>query len=583
MLNPHNRRPPPVLDREPEKSPALEQLHPVLLNVVERMGVIPPKRRASITEADLARAVSQAISMLPDDEQSYIISRFMTDDEIAEERLQSPQVQDLGQLIHLSANEVRILLRSSPEPEDDQDEVEDEDRCIVCFSRSDFSLPCGCRYCVRCHRENIRVGLRSELDYPTGCCNRPFNEATVRLARCPALVHLFRQLSAQYSVHPGERLYCHDPGCSSFIPAWAIQPAARDEDNATPVGICLSCRKATCAACGSRTHRGLPCREEEDDEALLDMIDSQGLVSCPECGVVIALRDGCNHMRCLCGAEFCYICGRRWTEQCTCPEYNGFHLRVPVRQRPGRRPILRGGRAHLVGDTDVTPRIPRLRYDPEDEVALAAVDYAPVDASVPTAVPSPAPSPAPNRVQERVVRHNEAEHMEIPLHMDVPRPPRHQQHAPAVRPIVFNGGPIGLRLTTAFPSFLHGPPLPIPGAFPSAFPNPFPFPPFIHHPIPNHAVDHRFNGWHPELHAPADVGMGVFEDSIKRLDIGEDMPRNQWEADRRQNAMAIREFERQMHQARGPNFVQHGVAHFVQGHEEPQGGEHRRRRRQRGR
>ncbi|KAL7963946.1 hypothetical protein V8C34DRAFT_300409 [Trichoderma compactum] len=470
--------------------------------------------------------------MLPEDEQAYIISRIMSDDEIAEEKLQRPQVQDLEHLIHLSGSEIRLLLRGSPEPEYDgeEGEVEDEDEdcCVVCFSKSDVSLPCRCHYCGHCHRENIRVGLRSELDFPPGCCGMPFNEAIVRLAQRPALVHTYRQLSAEYNVHPGERLYCHDPSCASFIPPGVIQPAARDEDNATPVGRCLSCHKATCAACGSRSHRGLPCREEEDDDALLDMMDNQGLVSCPECGIVIALRDGCNHMNCLCGAEFCYICGREWTEGCRCPEYNGFHLRVPVRQRPGRRPILRGGRAHLASDTDGIPRVPQLRYDPDDEVVLAAVDYAPIDASVPTAVPSQAPSPAQNRVQEPVVRRNETEHMEIPLHRDVPRPPRHRQHAPAVRTNVFNGGPIGLRPMAALPPFRDEPPLPtlLTNAFSNPFLHPFPhpfsllaLPPLIDHPSPDYPPDHWFNSRLPEPHPLADEDLDVLEHATQRIHI----------------------------------------------------------------
>lgn len=300
---------------------------------------------------------------------------------------------------------------------------------------------------------------------------------------------------------------------------------------------------------------------------------------------------------CLCGAEFCYICGRKWTGGCRCPEYNGFHLRVPVRQRPGRRPVLRGGRAHLVSDTDVIPQIPRLRYDPDDEVVLAAVDYAPIDASAPTAVPSPVPSPAPNRVQEPAVRRNETEPMEIPLHRDVLRPPQHQQHAPAVRMNVFNGGPIGLRPMAALPPFRDEPPLPIPGASTNSFFNPFlhPFPhpssllahpQLIRHPSPDYPPDHWFNSRLPEPYPLADEDSDVFEhaaeqfhiiEATEQLHIIADVLDDRLEDTRRQSQIARRDFERQIRQARGPNFVPHGVVHLMQGHEEFQGGEHSRR------
>ncbi|RFU72652.1 hypothetical protein TARUN_9612 [Trichoderma arundinaceum] len=375
--HPHRRRHPRVAAPAPAPIPArprpIEQLHPVLLHLLMRMEVMPPGDRASITEAELAHAVSLAISMLPDDEQAYMVSRIMTDDDIAEERLNSPEVQDLRRRVNLSTDERRLLLRASPEPEEDDGEDGDNDRpCIVCSGRSDATVPCGCHYCAHCLRANIRTGLRSEIDFPPRCC-RPFNEATIRRAQRPALVQLFRQLSLEYGVPIDLRVYCHDASCSSFIPPSAIEGAPDDEDDATAVGTCPSCGKETCAECGNRSHRGLPCREEEDEEALWDMMDDQGLAHCPICGVVMALRDGCNHMTCLCNAEFCYLCGRAW-RTCTCPLYGAFHLRVEVRRRPGRRPVARGGRAHLAGGTEGVLRVPQLRYDPDDEIALAALE-----------------------------------------------------------------------------------------------------------------------------------------------------------------------------------------------------------------
>ncbi|KAL7802231.1 hypothetical protein V8C44DRAFT_353496 [Trichoderma aethiopicum] len=218
----------------PERSRAVEELHPVLLDLILRMNIVPPGDIGSLSEAALGNAVSLAISMLPDDEQTHIVSRIMTDDEIARERLDHPRLQNLQSRVMLSQNERRLLLRASPEPDED-DANQDEggaNGCIICFDRNSVAVPCGCRYCASCLRELVRVGLRSETDFPPRCC-RPFDEATIRLAGRPALVHLFRQLSAEYAVPPAQRLYCHNASCASFIPPSAIQAAARDEANAT--------------------------------------------------------------------------------------------------------------------------------------------------------------------------------------------------------------------------------------------------------------------------------------------------------------------------------------------------------------
>ncbi|KAN0108496.1 hypothetical protein V8E51_008238 [Hyaloscypha variabilis] len=38
-----------------------------------------------------------------------------------------------------------------------------------------------------------------------------------------------------------------------------------------------------------------------------------------KCGDMIELTQGCNHMRCRCGREFCYLCGEPW-RTCDCPQ-----------------------------------------------------------------------------------------------------------------------------------------------------------------------------------------------------------------------------------------------------------------------
>ncbi|KAL7808036.1 hypothetical protein V8C26DRAFT_423675 [Trichoderma gracile] len=233
--------PAPVPAPAPERSRAAEELHPVLLDLILRMNIVPPGDIYSLSEAALANAVSLAISMLPEDEQIQIVSRIMTDDEIAEESLNHPRLQNLQSRVVLSPNERRLLLRASPEPDDD-DATQDEagaNGCIICFDRNAVAVPCGCHYCASCLRELVRVGLRSEADFPPRCC-RPFDEATIRLVGSPALVHLFRQLSAEYAIPPAQRLYCHNTGCASFIPPSAIQAAARDEANATALVLILT-------------------------------------------------------------------------------------------------------------------------------------------------------------------------------------------------------------------------------------------------------------------------------------------------------------------------------------------------------
>jgi hypothetical protein len=43
----------------------------------------------------------------------------------------------------------------------------------------------------------------------------------------------------------------------------------------------------------------------------------EGWQVCGNCSSLVELEQGCNHMTCRCGYEFCYVCARHW-KQCEC-------------------------------------------------------------------------------------------------------------------------------------------------------------------------------------------------------------------------------------------------------------------------
>lgn len=53
-------------------------------------------------------------------------------------------------------------------------------------------------------------------------------------------------------------------------------------------------------------------KEHGGDEALRSLMGTMGWQRCPDCGMGIERTQGCPHMVCVCGGEFCYNCGERW-------------------------------------------------------------------------------------------------------------------------------------------------------------------------------------------------------------------------------------------------------------------------------
>lgn len=278
----------------------IDQLHPVLLRLIERTIDLPEGSEASLTERQLTRAVECAITMMPEDEQAHLVSHIMTDDDIVQQRINSLHLENLDQRVLLSAAEKKLLLRSTPEPNSDEEdsgvEYYNGGVCKICFRNSAFIIACGCHYCVNCLKWTIRMGLQSINDFPPNCCFA-LGENLIRIVDRPGLVHLFRQLSDEHNTPLHHRLYCCDTRCSAFIPPYAIQAAFDDEGRDIGVGTCPQCSEETCATCRGRSHRGLPCGGKEEERAVLDKMDEEGLVYCPGCGMVITFDGGCNIMK----------------------------------------------------------------------------------------------------------------------------------------------------------------------------------------------------------------------------------------------------------------------------------------------
>ena len=122
---------------------------------------------------------------------------------------------------------------------------------------------------------------------------------------------------------------------SRVFPATALRDTRRIR--------CPLCHIASCQFCANvwtrgrlADHTGISCAahaaqlrraDANDDRALQQWKLDRQVQACPQCQCDIEKRDGCNHMTCRCGHEFCWVCGERW---------NGNHYRCRGRM-PRRR------------------------------------------------------------------------------------------------------------------------------------------------------------------------------------------------------------------------------------------------------
>ncbi|KAJ6849409.1 putative E3 ubiquitin-protein ligase RNF144A-B [Iris pallida] len=107
--------------------------------------------------------------------------------------------------------------------------------------------------------------------------------------------------------------YCPFKDCSALL--------VDDSGEAVGQSECPSCRRLFCAGCKVAWHSGIGCDEfrslgaderSREDVLLMEVASKKKWRRCSSCRFYVEKKDGCNHVTCRCGFEFCYGCGVQW-------------------------------------------------------------------------------------------------------------------------------------------------------------------------------------------------------------------------------------------------------------------------------
>lgn len=196
------------------------------------------------------------------------------------------------------------------------------------------SLPCKDYYCRGCLAGLFQASMTDETLYPPRCCRQKIPLEDIKFFLPPDLVEEF--LVKKLELDETNRTYCHEPTCSTFIPATTI---------VGDVATCSKCERKTCSMCKGALHDG-NCPKDEAIQELLRLAATNGWQRCNTCRRIVELEIGCNHMSkfnlglnqnprckytvdtlaaCLCKAEFCYLCGAKW-KTCGCVQWDEARL-----------------------------------------------------------------------------------------------------------------------------------------------------------------------------------------------------------------------------------------------------------------
>ena len=189
-------------------------------------------------------------------------------------------------------------------------------RCTICGDRTSETLiyiPCGHVLDPGCLRALFEHASRDESLFPPKCCQIPVPLAAARTHLAPELAAKFEARAREFRTP--SRVYCARRACGAFI------------GPATEAAIGLRCTvpgcgAETCGRCKELAHASnkVCFNTAHGDAGVVAFAREHGWQRCPGlgCGYLVERTDGCPHMTCRCGRQFCYLCGAAW-KTCGCP------------------------------------------------------------------------------------------------------------------------------------------------------------------------------------------------------------------------------------------------------------------------
>ncbi|XP_024159479.1 uncharacterized protein LOC112166806 isoform X1 [Rosa chinensis] len=212
-----------------------------------------------------------------------------------------------------------------------------DETCVICFEETDvarmFSIDsCLHRYCNSCMKQHVEAKLvnGSVVQCPHEGC-----ESEVSIDSCetflePKLVQVMRQRIKESSIPVTEKVYCPNPKCSALMSKKDVLKYTKTYYGfAEQSGVrkCMECHCCFCINCkvpfDNHTcydyKKSNPCAEEQ---LMKSLAKKKHWRQCVNCSHMVELAEGCYHITCRCGYEFCYTCGAEWkdkTPTCSCP------------------------------------------------------------------------------------------------------------------------------------------------------------------------------------------------------------------------------------------------------------------------
>ncbi|XP_076961118.1 E3 ubiquitin-protein ligase RSL1-like [Bidens hawaiensis] len=218
------------------------------------------------------------------------------------------------------------------------------EQCIICFdsiySGQMFLVnKCLHRYCFSCMRKHVEAKLlQGKLpECPHENCKTELEIESCKQFLTSELNDIMCLRVKEASIPPTDKVYCPFSNCSFLMSKTELQeymvytPGSSSTAAMGPgMRKCVKCDRRFCINCKVPWHDDYTCERymkcfphRSVNEAKLKALATRNRWrACTKCKNLVELSEGCYHISCRCGYEFCYTCGAEWINKkptCRCP------------------------------------------------------------------------------------------------------------------------------------------------------------------------------------------------------------------------------------------------------------------------
>ncbi|OIT28843.1 putative e3 ubiquitin-protein ligase ari9, partial [Nicotiana attenuata] len=195
-----------------------------------------------------------------------------------------------------------------------------ENLCMICMVNKPInemfgnSSYCSHSFCVLCISKYVASKIQENTNVikcPDFSCNGIIKPQFWREIVSKEVFDRWENSLCESLILGSQKFYCPYKDCAAML-------VDSGSENVTECE-CPNCRRLFCAQCSVSWHVGLECKEfqrlgredkgKELDVMLTEFAKNKKWRKCPKCKIYVEKLDGCLHITCRCGHEFCYGCG----------------------------------------------------------------------------------------------------------------------------------------------------------------------------------------------------------------------------------------------------------------------------------